>query len=68
MFIGMQLWKVLNIPGSLKCPVPAYASVTQASKYARIWLNNAWIKLSGNDRFLNMPGQSFTEFRICIRF
>ena len=66
--LGCYYERVLNIPGFWICQVSAYASVTQASEYTRIWLNNSWIKCSNYDRIMNMPGQSFTGFWICLWF
>ena len=56
---------VMNFPGFRIWQVSAYASVTQGSEYAWIWLN-AWISCSDYGRVINMPGQSFTGFWICL--
>ena len=55
--VGMQLQKGYE-----------YASVTKDFEYVWIWLNNSWINSSDYGRVLNMPGQSFTGFWICLRF
>ena len=56
---------VMNFPGFRIWQVSAYASVTQGSECAWIWLN-AWISYSDYGRVINMPGQSFTGFWICL--
>ena len=42
--------------------------ITQGSEDAWIWLNNACINCFDYGRTLNMPGQSFKKFWICIQF
>ena len=41
MCVGIQLWRVINIPGFRVCQGSGYATVTQGSEYAWMWLNNA---------------------------
>ena len=50
------------------CQIFVNASVTLGSEYAGIWLNNAWINCFDYGKARNMPGQSFTEFWIWLRF
>ena len=38
---GMQLWQGSEYSTIRECPVSAFASVTQGSEYAWIWMNNA---------------------------
>ena len=53
-----------SILGFQICQVSAYVR----TEYALIWLNNAWINCSDYGRVLNMPGQSFIGFQICLWF
>ena len=64
----MQLWKGSVNSRILDIPDLAYASVTQISESAWIWLKNTWINCSYCGKVLYIPGQSFTEFSICLRF
>ena len=42
--------------------------ITQGSEDACVWLNNACINCFDYGRALNMPGQSFKKFWICMQF
>ena len=66
--LGYNYGRILNILGFRICQVSAYACITQCSEYAWIWLNNAWINISGYGRVLNMSGQSFTGLWTCLWF